>query len=837
MKKFYLFACIAIATAGLTLFSGCKEEEQKPLPADAGAISGTAENACPAKTVDLSIKSVADATTYVWYRNGEPISDATTASYTATLSGSYTVAGKNTEGEGKQSPVHAVTIVACPGEDGAVPEAAGAITAPATNVCPSREVTLTVAPITGATSYSWAIAYAADDIDSTVTAEPELVFDLSSFLVDQALTFTVSGVNAAGYGEASAPKVVTRVSCLPAKPVITGNADWIIETGQHGDTVVYQTACPVTTMPGTATCATENVTYKWYWQVVAGGAPDPELIAWPTDGSAVMSLGGGRGYTYNYAVVAVNNDGESERSNVIQVIIPACNQPNRPQGNGIGLWPDKTGEYSFYPQDGQPKNFGISNCDVQNKTFKSETSVELVCNGSSGNLGEQLPVTGYAFWVKTTESGSFTKVLTASTVVADRKIVVDGTTYPSGTYQVTAVNQHGDSEFGPNWIAVDIRNDCGDPPPVTLDAGTVSVAAGATITDNGVVSNVCPKEYFDINLTPPSTPVSSSNVTYIWTRTAPNPEVIQSGTQNGLWDVTPALNGTYSVTYSKTVLGNPYTSEPTTFTIATTLCAPTFTKKPSAIVDKENDADEYAEAVLTAPNNDYIRPLISGYEWFFGDRLALDTEVSTIGVASTLTFRLLKEGTYKVRAKSTYGDSPFSEEITLTKKSPPAAYTRADLIGSYSVADWKGNLGGTAANYTLTIAAGTESNAIIITGLGGNKGSTSAPWYTTLNATVSFTADGLTTGNYGTVTIPLQTYPGTVAGTATHYFKHGANFGNPPTCNTTDAVTFTIKFVEGNAGVVGVGLPSRYATKSADACNAVNDFYGHETKEAIWTKQ
>jgi hypothetical protein len=821
MKKFYLFAYIAIAIAGLTLFSGCKEEEQKPLPADAGAISGTTENACPAKTVALSIQDVADATTYVWYRNEEPISDATTTSYTATLSGSYTVAGKNTEGEGKQSPVHAVTIVACPGEDGAVPEAAGAITAPATNVCPSRVVTLTVAPITGATSYSWAIIYAADYIDTTETAEPELVFDLSSLAVDQALTFTVSGVNATGYGEASAPAVVTRASCLPAKPVIEGNPDWIIEAGQHGDTVIYKTVCPQKEM--VATAVSEGATsFIWYKQEVPA---ELELLLWHTDGSAELKLGT-QSYTHNYAVVAVNNDGESERSNVIQVIGTVCNTPNRPGNANVALWPEKSGDggYSFYPS-GTSYSFGISNCDVQEKTYKAETTVELTCSAPSG--AQVNPVTGYAFWVKTTDDGEFTKIYTAGTATitsgaaasAMRKIVVDGTTYPSGTYMVTAVNNDGDSPFGSNWIAVNIRNDCPAPPVVNLTAPTLSPAdAGATFV-NGVFSNVCPKGNFDITLTAPSTP--PGNTTYKWTRTAPNPEVVQEGTQKDLWDVTPALNGSYNVMYSRVVGGQTHESPPTTFTIATTLCPPTFKTKPSAI----GATDEYAEAVLTTPN-EFVAPLISSYEWYYNNNVATTAEVAT--TPSSLTYHLKKEGTYKVRAKSTYGDSPFSEEITLTKATSGAAYTRADLIGTYSVVDYHPNYPSWATdNYTLTIAAGEADDAIIITGLGNGGVS---PVNVALNATVTFTNSG--PDDYGTITIPNQRVVGSFA--FTKVSTYDLESGDIECSN--DALVLTIKSVGSGLGVSQTGLLYGIVAGNKNPCGETY-LHGNPDGTSTWTKQ
>jgi hypothetical protein len=295
-----------------------------------------------------------------------------------------------------------------------------------------------------------------------------------------------------------------------------------------------------------------------------------------------------------------------------------------------------------------------------------------------------------------------------------------------------------------------------------------------------------------------------------------------------MWDLTPEHNGTYSVIYVKTVNGSTYESPAATVTIDIKLCAPTFSSKPSVILDKPDDADEFAAAVLT-PSHMIIRDLITGYEWYYNDSPATEAEVAT--TSSQFTFHLLKEGTYKVRAKTaSYGDSPFSEEITLTKVSPPSAYNRADLIGTYSVADWRAANGATAVNYTLTIAEGTEANEITITGLGNTP-------TVKLNATVAFTSDGLTNGgDYGTITIPKQEALGGAGGSTTYYFTHGTNYANPPTCDDTDVV-FTIKFVEGHAGVSQSGV--RYGLYSAKGagCGGVAYQYGSATNASTWTKQ
>jgi hypothetical protein len=555
------------------------------------------------------------------------------------------------------------------------------------------------------------------------------------------------------------------------------------------------------------------------------------LKPWITDGTADRNLGS-KGYTHNYAVVAVTADGESPMSDVVQVIGTACSTPRQPGGE-VALYPEVAG---FYPTAATSYNVTISNCDVQNVTYQAETGVELTCNSAQPNSAEH-PVISYTFWVKTTEEGDYTPVAVTGTSASARRIIVDGTTYPSGTYKVTAESDEGSSEFGNNEVTVIIRTDCPAPPAPELDAPTISTNASGTLVD-GVFANACPNAAANLYLTTPSTPAGEvTDIKWKKLNSGGSDTVVvwEGANRTAIYDdeISVANNGTYFVTYTKTVGGTSYESTAAEITIALKICPPTFARKSSTIVDGAP-----AQVVLSAPA-DAVASHITGYEWFFGGRLALDTEVSTID-APPLTFNLLKVGTYKVRAKSAYGDSDFSEEITVTAVSAPDAYTRADLIGTYDVADWtRTSRGGSEYNYTLTIAAGDHPDSVVITGLGGNRGSNSNPWYATLKAAVSFTTDGKTTGNYGTISIPLQSFPGAATGTTTYYLKHGTNYANPPTCDDA-AVEFTIKFVDGKPGVSQTGVNYGMVTQ-ASACGGVsyyNGARGNSPDDVVtWTKQ
>jgi hypothetical protein len=804
MKKIYQLACIAMAA--LVLIGGCKDEEHQPLPADAGTISGATENACPEKTVALSINAVAEATAYVWYRNGEVIADASGMSYTVTESGSYTVAGNNTEGMGKTSPVHVVNIKLCPGEDGAVPADAGAITGPEVNDCPSRTAALSVEPITGATSYQWSIAYAEDDIETAITTEPAYTADFSNlFGENQAVTYTVSGVNDAGLGKASPPHVVTKQACVPEKPVILGNPDWIESTDNN--LTVYRTVCPATNMAGTATSASEDVTrYQWYWQLVG---TDPELKEWDTYGGAELTLGG-RGYTYNFAVVAINADGESPRSDVIQVIGSSCFQPNRPGGVGgnVAIFPTAAG---FYPA-GPDYNVALSNCDIQEVTGTIETGVELTCNAAVATDADY-PVLNYSFWVKTTADGAFTKVFTSTgTSGSARTLVVDGVTYPSGTYQVTAASADGDSEFGNNYVAVTIRTDCPEPPAPELAAPTFSSRRGGSYS-NGTFTNNCGTATITLDINIPGTP--AGNLTTITWKRHPGMEIARDGNEGTRTAWAMADNGTYTVTYTKEISGVAHESLGAEIVVALKLCTPTFATKPTAIVPP----DTYAVAVINA-SDAVSEPVITSYEWYFNGAPATSAEVTA--ATATRTYHLFEPGTYTVRAKSTYGDSPFSEEIVLTGSSTPPAstYTRNELIGTYSVVDYKPEYpnGFVQKNYTLTIAAGTGTDDITITGLGD------AP-SVTLNATVS------TSDNTTSLSIP----PVNSRFSKVTSFDYESGI---PNCST-DPLIVPITTVGGAPGVSQSLL--LYVLRSTGNGNACGEIYvmGSTNSSDIssWTKQ
>ena len=87
------------------------------MPDAAPTITGASANNCYATTdrnsVMLSVPEILHATYYVWRRNGIPIINASASTYIATESGTYTVTGANSIGQGADSPGKPVSISKC----------------------------------------------------------------------------------------------------------------------------------------------------------------------------------------------------------------------------------------------------------------------------------------------------------------------------------------------------------------------------------------------------------------------------------------------------------------------------------------------------------------------------------------------------------------------------------------------------------------------------------------------------------------------------------------------------------------------------------------------------
>jgi hypothetical protein len=188
-----------------------------PLPAAAGAITGTA-SVCPGQAnVSYTVPAMSNATSYTWAYSGTGHTiNGTTNSVTITFSptatsGNLTVRGTNACGNGTISANYPITV-------NATPAAAGTITGTATVCQGQTNVAYTVPSILNATSYIWSYSGTGHTI---VGSTNNITISFSTTATPGNLT--VIGNNTCGAGVVSANYPII-VNPLPAAAgTITGS--------------------------------------------------------------------------------------------------------------------------------------------------------------------------------------------------------------------------------------------------------------------------------------------------------------------------------------------------------------------------------------------------------------------------------------------------------------------------------------------------------------------------------------------------------------------------------------------------------------------------------------
>lgn len=188
-------------------------------PSAAGTISGQSY-ICPNQTgVGYSVAAINNATGYNWTlpAGASIASGANTNSITADFSsnpspGDITVYGTNSCGDGTVSPAFAITV-------GTLPDAVGSVSGTASVCQGQNNVSYSVSPITGATTYSWNYS----GTGATITGNTNSVtVDFSASATSGNLT--VYGVNSCGNGTVS-PAFAVTVGTLPdAAGSVSGTA-------------------------------------------------------------------------------------------------------------------------------------------------------------------------------------------------------------------------------------------------------------------------------------------------------------------------------------------------------------------------------------------------------------------------------------------------------------------------------------------------------------------------------------------------------------------------------------------------------------------------------------
>ena len=191
-------------------------------PLNTSVSAAGATTFCEGGSVVLTANA-AGATSYQWFLNGVSLTGGTTATWTATTSGTYTILVSNPCSSITTTPV-TVTVNPAP--------ATPTVTADGnTSLCAGDSVILTV-NASGATAYQWFLGGVAIPLETT---------DADTVKASGAYTVTVTNVNGCT-SPASAPTAVT-VNALPAAPTIGAGG---LTTFCAGNSVVL-TASPAAT--------------------------------------------------------------------------------------------------------------------------------------------------------------------------------------------------------------------------------------------------------------------------------------------------------------------------------------------------------------------------------------------------------------------------------------------------------------------------------------------------------------------------------------------------------------------------------------------------------------
>ena len=228
-----------------------------PLPNGAGAVTGTASLCAGTSGVAYSCAEILNATTYTWtLPAGATIATGAgtksiTVNYSASaVSGSITVAGTNSCGNGPASPAFAVTV-------NPLPANAGAITGSASVCAGATGVAYSVPTIANATAYVWTVPAGATITSGATTKSIVVTFGATPGTG----SITVKGTNTCGNGVVSANFNVT-INAIPAAPVATAAGAVLTSSAASGNQWYYA-GNPIAGATGQSYTVTHNTGYYW----------------------------------------------------------------------------------------------------------------------------------------------------------------------------------------------------------------------------------------------------------------------------------------------------------------------------------------------------------------------------------------------------------------------------------------------------------------------------------------------------------------------------------------------------------------------------------------------
>ena len=436
------YTVVGGTAAGCTATSAALNLTALPLPSFAISSTGTAICA----GASLLLTAPAGFSSYAWRLNGAPIAGATSATYAATLAGTYTATATNASGCTAPS-TNTITLTISP-----LPVVA--ITAPGTSLCAGASLLLTATP--GLATYQWTLNGA--NIAGATAA---------TYAATTAGNYAVA-VSAAGGCTATSATYAVTVTPLPVV-AITGNSG-----------VCVGTTTVLTATPGLAT-------YQW----LLNGAN----ISGATSATYTATVAG----TYTVAATAASGCAATSPAFVLNSLaLPSATiTPSGPTTFCVGgnvVLSAPAGLSYVWSTTATTRTITVSTPGMYSVTVTNGAG--CTATSSVSVSVNALPVLAITATTPTTFCAGGTVLLTATAGLANYQWTLNGTniagatsaTYSAnatGNYAVQATNATGCTGTA---TAISVTVNALPATPVVLASGPLALCAGASVTLTGPVA-------------------------------------------------------------------------------------------------------------------------------------------------------------------------------------------------------------------------------------------------------------------------------------------------------------------------------------------------------------
>jgi hypothetical protein len=414
------------------------------VPSQPGAISGSA-TVCAGSSQTYNVASVSGASSYTWTLPSGWSGTSTTNSITATVganSGNITVTANNACGS-STAQILAVTVSSVPSQPGAISGSA--------TVCQGSSQNYSVAPVSGASSYTWTLPSGWTGSSTTNS--------ISATVGANSGNITVTANNACG---SSTPRTLAvTVNTVPSQPgAISGSATVCQGSSQTYSVAAVSGATSYTwTLPSgwTGSSTTNSIS-------ATVGANSGNITV-----TANNACGSSTAQTINITVNPLPNVAANASATTVcagqQVTLTGSGATSYSWTggvtDGVAFTPSNTDTYTVTGTDAN----GCSNTDQITITVNPLPNVTANASATTVCAGEQVTLTG---------SGAVTYTWTGG--------VSDGVAFTptsTATYTVTGTDANGCSNTDQITITVNPL------PNVTANASATTVCAGGQVTLTG----------------------------------------------------------------------------------------------------------------------------------------------------------------------------------------------------------------------------------------------------------------------------------------------------------------------------------------------------------------